>query len=428
MDNATARLANPQTLVLGYQLPFPQAFVILGRLLADDPALVRSLFALWGGVLAAGGVALLSLSGIPRSPLFGALLFATDPLLTHYSVVPYQEPIAYGLLMWAFYFAISSRPGTGAVLMAGACLSRFETWLFLPLFAWVSPSRIATLTATVPVLAWTLWWQGLAPAGLYVLDLDPDAARLPRVFFLWRKFVEYSTPVIPALAIAGLVVVKKHSGPRLWKTLGAIALALAVVVTLGHEYPPGSGQMSERLIHLPVLVALLLSAAALAHAGSRSPLAFVLCLIATLGLGTRNVRFEVELLEAAERNPDLALAREGARVLEGQRKHGECVDVQAPAVESTLLDAYVAKVAASLGDRNQALARAQASALASPDRDRLAAHLRAPPGTVRGGFDCPLLVVIDGGMVTPESPSTFYRPLGQINAGPRKAQIFRKSP
>jgi hypothetical protein len=146
--DAAARLANTGTLVLGYQLPLPQLFVVLGKAVLDDPVLVRLIFCVWGGLLVAGATALLSLGVDSRAAGFGAILLSFDPLLIHYSIVPYQEPVAYGLLAWAFYFAGSGRGTLGALLMASACLSRYEAWLFLPPFFWVARSRSALFIAS----------------------------------------------------------------------------------------------------------------------------------------------------------------------------------------------------------------------------------------------------------------------------------------
>jgi hypothetical protein len=96
--DAAARLAHADTLVLGYQLPLPQLFVVLGKAISDDPLATRLIFCLWGATLAAGMTAWLTATLGSRAAFFGGILLAFDPLLVHYSIVPYQEPVAYGLV------------------------------------------------------------------------------------------------------------------------------------------------------------------------------------------------------------------------------------------------------------------------------------------------------------------------------------------
>lgn len=419
--DAAARIAHADTLVLGYQLPVPQVFVALGKALSDDPVLVRLIFCLWGAALAAGMTALLALAIGSRAAVFGGLLFAFDPVLIHYSIVPYQEPVAYGLLAWAFYLAASNRNRLGAFAMGAACLCRYEAWLFLPVFAWISGApRIAAL-AGLPVLGWIAWWQGLAPGGLYVLDIDAQANRFSRVVFLTGKFIEYETGFVLALAGAALVLTAVDRNRVVLKSGAALVLAIAVVVVFGHEYPPGSGLVSERMIHLPVLLCLSLAAFALDRLAARSRPAFVLCLVATLVFAGRGARFEVALLRAAAQEPDLALARKVATTLEGQRSRSECVTVAAPSVDPALLQAYVSKVGASFGDVGRARIRALELSDSSPDRDRIAAHLKARAGTVRAEPGCPWLVIVDDAQRVPASATL----IAELTAGPRRARVLR---
>lgn len=419
--DAAARLAHADAFLLGYQLPLPQAFVVLAKSQADDPLLARLIFCGFGGALASGMTALLAVAAGSRAALFGALLFAFDPLLVHYSIVPYQEPLAYALAAWAFFFAASSRPRIGGALLALACLCRYEVWLLLPLLFWASRSRAGVLIGALPVGAWVLFWGGLAPRGLYVLDIDPSADRISRVAYLGSKLVEYETLAVPILALVALVAAYLEGARTVLRFAAALFMVIAVVVAFGHEYPPGSGLMSERLIHLPVILALSLLAAALARLSLTSRPAFLACAGGVALLAARDLRFERALLKAAAVEPDLALARDTARAIEAQRRPGECVSVLAPSVDPSLLDAYVSKVASSFGDAEAARARAANLAQTSPDRDRIAAHLRARPGTVRAEPGCPLLVLVDAQTQATEMGTL----LAEIRAGPRRARLLR---
>lgn len=420
--DAAARLAHPNELVLGYQLPLPQLFVAIGKSILDNPIGVRLLFCMWGGVLAGGFTALVGRVFGIRAGVFAGFLVAFDPFLVHYSIVPYQESVAYGLLAWAFVLARGGWPMLGALAMGAACLSRYETWLFLPAFLLVARSWGAAVVASLPIFGWLMWWRGLAPGGLYVLDLDPSAGRISRAVFLGRKFLEYETAFVGALALIGaLLLLFPRPNPRALKGAGTVLCVVGVTVVFGHEYPPGSGLMSERMIHLPVLLALGLVAIALDRLSGTSRIAAFLCVALALGLGARNLLFETRLLRSAAADPDLALARETARSIEAVRGPAECVSVSAPAVDPRLLQDYVDKVEAAFGDVARARERARALSGASPDLDRIAAHLGAPGGTVRREAGCPLVVLVDGEGAT---DATFAL-VAEISAGPRRARLYR---
>jgi hypothetical protein len=68
-------------------------------------------------------------------------------------------------------------------------------------------------------------------------------------------------------------------------------------------------------------------------------------------------------------------------------------------------------------------ARERAAGLSdtSPDRDRIAAHLKAPTGTVRRAPGCPLLVVIDDAA----DPSRGDILIAEFSAGRRRGRVFR---
>ena len=425
--DSSARLAHATTLVLGYQLPVPQAFVAAGKAINDDPLLVRFIFCLWGGVLAAGVAALIAKVWGGRAAGIAAVLLACDPLLIHYSIVPYQEAVAYGLLAWAFYFAPGPHSRIAGCLMAGACLSRYEAWLFLPgFFLATRRKRGPTALALLPVVAWGLWWGGVAPPGMYVLDLDLQANRISRVTFLARKWLEYETEWVALLAGAGCLAGLRDRAPWLLKGVAQFMFAMVVIVSFGHEYPPGSGLMSERLIHLPVLAAITAVSGFLGWIASRSRALAGVALTVTLLIGARGLRFEALLLKEAENQPELALARDVARALDARRSPGECVSVLAPRVDPAPLEAYVAKVRAGSGDVRKARELATSLAGTSPDRDRIAAHLKAPVGTVRDYAGCPVLVVIDAAAPdsAPSGPKR-GRLLDEVRAGSRIALIYR---
>lgn len=418
--DAAARLAHPDTLILGYQLPLPQIFVALARHASDSPVPARIVFCLWGGFLAAALAGFAAVHFGARTAAFVGALAVTDPFLIHYSIVPYQEPVAYSLVALAFILVFQERIGAASLALAAATLARYEAWLFLPAFLWVNRGRARAWAAALPPLVWLAVWQGLAPSGLYVLDIDPAAPRGPRLVFLAKKFAEYE-PVLLWLAVLGAIAAFRFRSRALARVLAVVGLAFAVIVGFGHEFPPGSGQMSERLLHLPLLGALLLAGHLLARVseGGRALRVAVLAVIALLTV--RNVRFEVSLLQAAAREPDLALARDVARAIESHRVAGECVTVAAPVVTTRDLQAFIAKVGASYGDVAAAARRAAELSGSSPDRDRIAANLTAPPGTVSALPGCPWRVNVDGA----DGSSAPGEIVARVAAGPRRAELIR---
>ena len=141
------------------------------------------------------------------------------------------------------------------------------------------------------------------------------------------------------------------------------------------------------------------------------------------------MRFETALLKAAAKDPDLALARDVARAIEANRTSGECITVLAPEVDKAVLDAYVKKVGAAFGDVVRARERASVLAASSPDRDRIAAHLRAGVGAIRGQAGCPLLVLVDdAGTEETRRAAESMAFVAEISAGPRRARILRIHP
>jgi hypothetical protein len=114
---------------------------------------------------------------------------------------------------------------------------------------WRRP-RQAVLFLVVPLL-WTIAHLGLSPRGSYVLDLDPGAGLVaspvpavedPRV--LGRRAAR--------LAAGGVVAVMRRDRRWGWGALFVLAVVAAAALA-GHETPPGSGRISERMAHLPVL-------------------------------------------------------------------------------------------------------------------------------------------------------------------------------
>jgi len=427
--DSVVRLARSNELFLGYWLPLPQALVMLCRGLHPDPLWTRLAFALIGSLAAA---ALARAVGAASGPVAGAAagaFLALHPMWAYYSLVPYQEgPTALFLLLGAEAL-VRRRPGRAALWLGLACGCRYEAWIaaFLAALAhWRSPRR--ALSFLVAPALWIALHLGLGPAGSYVLDLDPAAARLHRVAYLFTKLREYSGLPFLALAAAGLVVAALRRDRR-WGW-GALFVGAVVIVTVlaGHEFPPGSGQVSERMDHLPAAAAcaaagLALGALVGAVRGRARPAAAALAVLVIAGVGWKwNAQLRAQVRTAND-DPALRLAWQVATLARGQLGRGEHLAVAGLPIPDDAVEAYVRKVAAGHGQVERALAIARAWSGHSPDLDRVAANLARPAGTaVRAGTaEAALLAVFDDAPQPPPCGTV----LARYTSGARGVTVCR---
>lgn len=423
--DSVARLAHSDTLLLAYQLPLPQALVHLVRRLHPDPLWTRLLFAVVGALAAAAVAHLVSVLAGERPGSAAGLLLALHPLFVYYSVVPYQESLTVLLLALAATAALEGRRGWTSVLLGLACLCRYEAWLAAGLAAVHDrrrPGR-AVLHLWAP-LVWVLAWRGLSPAGTYVLDLDLAAPRLSRLTFLAGKLREYTGIPVLVLAAAGAAWVWRRGDRRWTWGIAFVVLVTLAVVLVGHEFPPGSGIVSEREAHLPAAAVCILAGCAFAWL----PPGRVGSGLAAAGLAAITLpwisRAEA-LVATAGADPSLQLAVTVARTAHEQLREGERLGVVAPPVPAAALEAYVRKVTLMGGDAGRARERAAELSARSPDADRVAAHLPRPPATVvtRGGETPSLIVVFDDAGVP--SPWPLGPAVGRAQAGGRGVTVYR---
>src|SRR5262249_58885053 len=177
--------------------------------------------------------------------------------------------------------------------------------------------------------------------------------------FVAVKLREYSGPALLVLAAVGLLIVIRRRDARWLMGLGYVAAVIAAVVIAGHEAPPGSGRVSERLIHLPALAACALASLALAAMADaahdparilrRAAAVAVVALLAAAGLR----RTHALLVEAA-RDPTVRLALAVAGFADAGLAPGARLGVAAPPVPAAAIDDYVRKVQAARGDAAEA--------------------------------------------------------------------------
>jgi len=386
--DSVVRLARSNELFLGYWLPLPQALVMLCRALHPDPLWTRLAFAVAGALAAAAMArAVGTVAGSVAGAAAGALM-ALHPMWAYYSMVPYQEgPTALFLLLGADAL-LRRRTRWGALWIGLACLCRYEAWIAAGLAALAhrrSPRQ--ALSFVIAPALWIAVHLGLGPPGSYVLDLDPAAARLARLGYLLWKLDEYSGRAFLVAAFVGAATAPWRWRDRRW-LWGALFVALVVLVTVlaGHEFPPGSGRVSERMDHIPAAAGCAAAGFALSLAtdgtyGWRrwTGLALVAFLLVALGLDwTHRLRAQVR---EANADPSLRLAAAVAAYAGAHLAPGAHLAVAGLPIPDVDVQAYVRKVAAGHGQVDRAVAIARAWSGHSADLDRVAANLARPPGT-----------------------------------------------
>jgi len=433
--DAVARLAHSDTLVLAYQLPLPQLLVFLTRAADPDPTWTRLVFAAVGALFpVALALALAPVVG-GAAARSGGLLAALHPLFVYYSLVPYQEAAMLLLLLGGAAALHRGSERTAGLLVGLACLCRYEAWIGAAIAvaaaAWHwSPRRLAQrflLFAWAP-LAWSLWWRGLSPDGTYVLDHSSASGALTRLGFLWGKLREYSGDVLLVLAALGAAwAMARRPRPLVWAA-AYVTLMTAAVAVAGHEFPVGSGRVSERLAHVPAAAACALAGLAVgalwsASRGRTRPIAAaVLALVlATTAVGW--LRRSEALVAEANRDPSTVLALRIASFARDHLPRGGRLAVAAPPVPAEEVERYVERIRRGGGDVRRARELARALATRSVDGNRIAAHLPRDPRTVvAAGSEADLIVVYDD---APQAGR--WRagvPLVRFTAGARAATMY----
>jgi hypothetical protein len=337
----------------------------------------------------------------PVAGLCGGALLALHPLWAYYSLVPYQEGLTVlFLLLGAGALARARVPLGGAVWLGLACLCRYEAWIAAALAAavrWRRPAR-ALAFLLVPLL-WTFAHLGLGPRGTYVLDLDPAARSFSRLAFLLLKLREYSGDALLVLAALGIVAALRRRDAR-WGWGAAYALAvIAVAAVGGHETPPGSGRISERMAHIPAAALCASAGLALATAieaarGRGRAVAQAAAAVVIAVLGWRwHAHLRAQVRQAAS-DPSLRLAVQVAALADRELPDGARVAVIGRPVPADAVEAYVRKVAASGGDVDAARANAARLSQRSPDVDLVAAQLARPPRAVTDAAGAAALLAV----------------------------------
>jgi len=391
-SDSVLRLARSDQILIGYWLPLPQVVVYLARALDPDPFWTRAAFALGGALAPVALAAVVARTAGAASGRAAGVLLSMHPFVAYYSTVPYQEAVMLPLLLAAGQALLAGRERLAGLGLGLACLCRYEAWLAAALAAasrWRTPLRALLFFGWAPLL-WCAAWGGFAPPGTYVLDLDLAAGHARRLAFLLAKLREYAGDTWLLLAVLGAVAALRRR-PRGWGWSAAfLAGVLAALALVGHEYPPGSGLISERMAHLPAvalcaLAGLGIGAAWDAREGRRGalPARLALCgLTAWLCVGWLHRSWT--LLADANRDPSLRLALAVAQLADERLTKGGRLAVAAPRLPDSAAAAYLGKVESAGGDVERASAVARE--IHVPDAYRVRAHIaRSPHAVVLAG-------------------------------------------
>jgi hypothetical protein len=404
-EDSAARLAYCDRLVLAYQLPLPQLLVVVMRYLAPHPFWTRLAFVVVGALVAPLLARVVTRLESPAAGLFAGALAAVHPLLVYYSLVPYQEGPMIALLLAGAAALLDGRRGLGGLFFGLASLCRYEAWIAAALVALRRPSlRSVALFGWAPI-GWMLLCRGLAPQGTYVMDLDANAGHLQRLPFLTIKLLEYSGAPLIALGAVGAAWVLGR-GDRRWRWPAAfVVLVVVAVVLVGHEFPAGTGHVSERIAHLPAIVLCAAAAVVLTRLAADSPAGLRLMAVFVAGVAIAWSHAAWLALERANLDPALRLAVQVAEFADQTLGASGRLAVAAPPVHAASVRAFVDKVGVSGGDVERARRTAVEFSRLTPDGVRIAAQLARPAGTVVAP-DVPaaLVAVFDDSADRPISP------------------------
>jgi len=351
-------LRNHEHIFLGHQLPLLQALIFLTYKVTDIPMAVRCGMAVIGA--AAGlGFYLLAKSLInPKAALCAALFFVTNPFVNEISIVPFQEILMLGTLCFATYFYLQNRIVAASLMLALACLARYEAWIACPFFAFDYVMRNRRTFAAMPAsifvfcwvpLAWIGWHLGLASPGSYVIEMPRSFERLVRwIYLCWILIKNTPLPVL-LFGLSGLYFVWIRRGEKRVRTGAAFALLFGIAVLFSAHGDNHSGTAStERFVSsreaiLPAGAVLLLAGVGAGYLHRkqkwRLPVNYLLGAAVLLGLfqSTHFVRFEVS-------QPDVSLSYQLARYVDAHLQSGERMLISAKPFSSADLDPYIEKV------------------------------------------------------------------------------------
>lgn len=344
--DSVVRLANADRILLSHQLPALQVPIHLFWRLGAGPWAARVFLILASGVAAAGFYRLARKLMPEEAALPSALLFALNPFLVAYSIVPYQEMLMLAGLAWAFACALEGREEFVAGALALACLARYEAWLACPALLWITwsagPRTMRTLARTALLygaapLVWIVCHGGLTPPGSFAVDAQASFERLWRWVYIGWIVVKNSWFALPAAALGawGLARERRLRTPA-WQALllaGAL-FALALLFSAHGDRDQPDRFVSAREAYLPLAFVCLLAGCGLARLKGHRIEVGLAMLVFSIFAARNLVAFETA-------EPHTALAYRAARLLDVHLESGETAVVLAAPIPRRQLEQYL---------------------------------------------------------------------------------------
>jgi hypothetical protein len=401
--DSVARLANADRVLLSYQLPALQAAIHALWLVSPGPWGPRIFLILVSGAAAAGFFRFAQRLMPSAAALAAALLFALNPFLVAYSIVPYQEMLMLAGLSWAFAWAFDGRPALAACALSWACLARYEAWLACPAVLWLSWNSghrglnrllaLAALYAVAP-LAWMVYHSGVTPAGSFAIETAVTFERLWRWAYVgWIAF-KHAWFALPAAAMGALALVRE----RLWREPSWQALlalgplfAFAILLSAHGERDQPERFVTAREAHLPLAFICLLAGLGVAKL-RRARVGIILAMLALTVVSAQ--RF----VDAETSAPHVALAYRAARTLEDRLEPGAIAVVLAKPVSAEMLTRFLETAGRQGGEAGRAEAQRTLLSLHTepPDYQRILVQTSFDRGALRS------LAVLPGQTGPPE--------------------------
>lgn len=382
--DSVARLVNSDKILLAHQLPLLQTVIYLIARFTDGPLAVRYFMALAGAVAGVGAYRLgTDLLGRPGGFAAG-LLFATQPFVLLYSIVPYQEILMLGGLLFAFHYFLNERWLGASACLGLACVSRYESWIacfvFVAAFVRQRGAGARQILGGLALFGWApLGWMAyqaaFAPAGTSALALSFSIEKFHR--YLYLGYIGLTNTPAPAvlLALMGLWIVWNS---RLWRERGIFMAASFAVLFLAAVLFVGHGVRAEpdryttsREAHIPIVAGVFLAGIGL----MRLPRYRSAVLVATTLTG---LAMAVWFVHRDTSEPRLMLSWETARYLDSHVGPTERAAVLAKPLPQDVLARYLQEARDRGGeDAVQRAAKVLGAIDPSPlDSERVFVHSR----------------------------------------------------
>ncbi len=374
---------------MAYQLPLFQGLIYVVSWVSRDPFWVRVAVSVVGA-LAGVFFYLLARELLPLpAAIVATVLFICNPYLLRFSIVPYQEIAMLLFVLAGVYFYWRERMVPASILIAAACLTRYEAWIVAavcavdfvlkPHFCSSVPRRqtfSALFNRTLKAILWFLWapllwilmWRGISPAGTFVLSGEWSFSRLYRLISVSRAVASGLGWLLIPFFVLGLAV----SIARLWKpgerTEAALRPAL-LLLSLGFLFslailfsahgiePDPERWVTFREGHLPLVVVLLFVGVGVHQIVARSARAAVFASLLLVLLGGSSLVRARQWVERSTGQPALQLDLKAARLIQPFLQRGERVAVFAAPLPETEIQKYLDQAQRTGGEQGLKRAR-----------------------------------------------------------------------